>query len=667
MSVLDWLVLSVPLAIVFAAAVFTQRYMKSVADFMSGGRLAGRYLLTIAKGEMGAGAVVFVALFEKIAQAGFTTNWWMWLQMPILLVVAISGFVIYRYRETRAMTLAQFLEIRYSKRFRVFAGALGFVAGIMNFGIIPAVGAHFMVYILGLPRELTVLSWAIPTYVPLMAFFLSVTLLITLTGGLITMMITDCLEGIFSQIFYLIIIAALLLIFSWDQIAETLSTRPPGQSMVNPFDSLGIQDFNLFFVLMTTFLTVYGTMAWQNASSYNSAALTPHESRMANILSRWRDMGKMAVITLLAVCAITFIQHPDFATQSAPVAGMVEQIPEAQIQKQMTLPIAVSYLLPIGIKGLLCAILIMGIFGGDSTHLHSWGSIFVQDVLMPFRKKPFPASQHIRVLRLSIIGVAIFAFLFGTFFQQTEYIIMWFQITTAIFVGGAGAVIIGGLYWKKGTTAAAWTAMITGSVLSGGGILLRQIYGQSFPLNGVEIAFGASLIAIALYVGVSLLTCREDFNMDRMLHRGQYAIAAPEIQHEQVQPAAEARVSLAGRIIGFDSNFTPGDKWIAGTLFGWSVLWFAIVTIGSLWNLVVPWPDSVWLTYWHIVGIGVPILIAAVTGVWFTWGGIRDMRQLFVRLRLERVNPLDDGTVVDHRNLDEAAVTVQRAPRRNTE
>ena len=34
----------------------------------------------------------------------------------------------------------------------------------------------------------------------------------------------------------------------------------------------------------------------------------------------------------------------------------------------------------------------------------------------------------------------------------------------AVYVGGAGAAIIGGLYWKKGTTAGATSALFTGSV-----------------------------------------------------------------------------------------------------------------------------------------------------------------------------------------------------------
>ena len=79
MHLLDWIFLVVPILIVITIGAYARRYMKSVADFMSGSRLAGRYLLAVASGEMQAGAVVFVASFERIASAGFTISWWGWL------------------------------------------------------------------------------------------------------------------------------------------------------------------------------------------------------------------------------------------------------------------------------------------------------------------------------------------------------------------------------------------------------------------------------------------------------------------------------------------------------------------------------------------------------------------------------------------------------------
>lgn len=649
MHPIDWLFAGVPVLIAFVIGVYTHRYVKSVADFMSGGRMAGRYILAVASGEMQAGAVMFVAAFEVFSKAGFTMSWWLPLSIPFGLLVAIFGFVGYRFRETRALTLAQFFEIRYSKKFRLFTGGLGFLAGILNFGIIPAVGSRFLVYFLGFPPNLHLFSHSIATYIPLMALLLSFTLLLAISGGIVTVMVTNCVEGILSQLFYLVIIVGLLLMFKWPEINSVLMARPPGGSLLNPFDCANTSDFNIWYVLMGIFGGLYGTMAWQNASGYNSAALTPHEGRMGNLLGRWREMGKAVVVTLLAVCALTFMQHPDFAVRSQEARAVVSQIGNPYAQQQMSMPIAVAYMLPLGVKGLLCAILLMGVFGGDATHLHSWGGIFVQDILVPLRKKPFGPRQHIRILRASMIGVAVFAFLFGSLFPQTEYVLMWWSVTTAIYVGGAGAAIIGGLYWKKGTTSGAWAALITGSSLASGGILARQACDNQFPLNCAQISFFSFLSAIAVYVTVSLLTCKEDFNLDRMLHRGGYAIA-DEPPDQQRAPTAPTP-SMWQKMLGFDDRYTRSDRWIAGLLLGWCLFWFGVTVIGSLWNLVSPWPVSAWSTYWHITSIGLPIVISIVTALWFTWGGVRDIRALFRHLREERVCPMDDGTVINHSNL----------------
>jgi SSS family solute:Na+ symporter len=656
MHIIDWIFIIIPLLVVFSIGVLTQKYMRSVAGFMSGGRVAGRYLLAVAKGEMQAGAVVFAAVFEIIARAGFTWTWWHWINVPVGLLVATTGFVVYRYRETRAMTLAQFFEIRYSKRFRVFTGFLGFFAGLVNFGIIPVIGARFITTFIGLPPTFMLGGVCVATHLLVMAVLLSITLFLTLAGGQITVMVTDCLEGMLSQILYLVIIGCLLYMFSWGEITDVLTDRQAGQSLLNPFDSMQLEDFNLWYVLMAACVSVYGTMAWQNQSAYNSAGLTPHENRMGNILGRWREYGKQALLYLLTVCALTYLLHPDFSEQARLVMHELSLIPGERAQEQMRIPMAVSHMLPIGVKGAFCAVLIMGIFGGDSTHLHSWGSLFVQDVLVPLRKRPFGPRQHIRVLRLSITGVAVFVFIFGALFPQTEFIVMWWQITMAIYVGGAGAVIVGGLYWKKGTTAAAWTALITGSGLSVGGIIARAIWRDAFPFNGMQVAFFSSLLAMILYVLVSLLTCKENFNMERMLHRGKYAKVIKTVGDTRA-PEPCRRRSWLGRAVGIDDNFTLSDKWIAGGLLGWGMLWFLVFLVGSAWNLIAPWPEQAWIDFWHVVGVGIPVIMAAVTAIWFTWGGTRDIFRLFRHLKSEDINELDDGTVVGHQNLDEAVVT----------
>ncbi|HEY8967401.1 MAG TPA: hypothetical protein VIM58_13205, partial [Candidatus Methylacidiphilales bacterium] len=539
---------------------------------------------------------------------------------------------------------------RYSKGFRLFTGVLGFFAGILNFGIIPAVGARCLAYFWGFPEFVHPFGpgHPVPTYVLLMGGFLSLSLFVSLSGGLVAVIVVNCIEGICAQVFYVVIIAALLRTFGWHEVASVLGDRPPGQSLVNPFDSGSVKDFNLGYVLMSLAVGVYGTMAWQNAAGYQGAALTPHEARMGAVLGRWRTMGLAAVSILLGVCAMTYLAHPDFAAGAASVNAEVGKISDPKVQDQMRMTISVSHLLPEGARGLLCAVLLMGIFGGDATHLHSWGSIFVQDVLVPLRRKPFGPRQHLLALRCAIAGVAFFAFLFGALYRQVDYVFMWWAVTVAIYVGGVGAAILGGLYWKKGTTQGAWAALVSGASLSVGGIVARQL-DPAFPLNGIQISFAATCVALSLYVGVSLLTCREDFNMDRLLHRGAYA------RKDAAAGKEPFRGSWLARLAGIDRDFSRADRWIAGLLLAWTLGLAGVFVVGTFWNWLSPWPRPAWLAFWRVVGLGFPIFFACATGIWFTWGGVRGISRFLRRLREERINHLDDGTVKDHQNLDERA------------
>ncbi|MEO1236496.1 MAG: sodium:solute symporter, partial [Planctomycetota bacterium] len=113
---LDYAIVGVALSVVLGMAWYTQRFTRSVADFLSANRCAGRYLLTVASSAAGIGTVTIVALWEQFFEAGFGAMHWSSMLAPISLILALSGWVIYRFRQTRAMTLPQFLEMRYSRR-----------------------------------------------------------------------------------------------------------------------------------------------------------------------------------------------------------------------------------------------------------------------------------------------------------------------------------------------------------------------------------------------------------------------------------------------------------------------------------------------------------------------------------------------------------------------
>jgi SSS family solute:Na+ symporter len=255
------------------------------------------------------------------------------------------------------------------------------------------------------------------------------------------------------------------------------------------------------------------------------------------------------------------------------------------------------------------------------------------------------------------------------FFPQTQYIVLWWAVTGAIFTGGAGAAIIGGLYWRKGTTPAAWAAAITGSFLCVTGIVCSSFWPQvsgalqpiatpmgvalpaKFWLNGAVSAFFAICTAATVYIVTSLLTCRQPFNLDRMLHRGIYSV-----EPGGGTPTKTWRERMNWRnLTSFDHNFSWTDKLTAGGIFWWSMLLVAVNLIATAWNLLYrPWPLSWWAHYWMITGIVVPCVIAVGTLIWFGIGGVRDVRDFFAALRTLNRDARDDGRVVaDHNLADE--------------
>jgi len=660
---IDWLVVAVPLLVVLAIAIKTQRYVRGVTDFLAAGRCGGRYLVCNALAEAGGGAIGVVALFEVIYKSGFTMSWWGAIGMPVGIVVYLSGYLYYRYRETRVLTMAQLFEVRYSRRFRIFTGMISYIAGIINYGIFPAVGARFFVYFCGFPDHFPLLGLTIPTFAVAMLVLLGISLPFTLLGGQLTAMVTDCIECLISSVIFMIIAGVLLYLFSWQTISESLANSPPGYSLLNPFAAWKISDFNLWYVLIGICVGgIYGPMSWQGNQGFNCAAVSPHEAKMGRILGGWRSQSRGLMITLLGICAYTFMHHGNFALGAKSVQQALQGIKSEDIRNQMTVPVALAYLLPVGIKGALCAVMLFMLISCDSSYLHSWGSILVQDVIMPLRKTPLAAKSHVRLLRCSIAFVAAFAYCFSLLFSQTSYILMFFAITGAIYMAGAGAVIIGGLYWRKGTTAGAWGAMIVGSIIALAGMAVDQTWQRrlapalykffpdnvhlahhldKFPINGQWMSLGSACIAIAVYVTTSLLTCREDFNLERMLHRGRYAVD----EQGNPLPAIIQPPRTWKNYLGIDGHFTRGDAFLAILLFFWNVFWFAVFLVVTIWNVWHPWPTKWWSVYWHFTAVQLACVIGLITTVWFTIGGVNDLRRIFLALRSTQENPQDDGTV----------------------
>ncbi|MEM9418045.1 MAG: hypothetical protein AAGA25_03180 [Planctomycetota bacterium] len=224
MQTVDWIILAAFGLLLLGIVIFTNRITKSVAGFLSSERCAGRYLLTIATSMAFCSAIGIVGQFEGFYRNGISGIWWNMLMMPIGTILALSGWVTYRYRQTRSLTMAQFLEKRYSRKFRIFAGFIAFISGMLNCAVFPLVTAHFLVYFLDLPQVtfFTFGPWECSTHFLVMLIMVSMGVTLAIAGGQITIMVTDFFQGTIGTIALLAMVGLLLYTVGWSTLMTTL-------------------------------------------------------------------------------------------------------------------------------------------------------------------------------------------------------------------------------------------------------------------------------------------------------------------------------------------------------------------------------------------------------------------------------------------------------------
>jgi SSS family solute:Na+ symporter len=635
---IDWGIVAAVFAVIIGAVVVSKPLMRSVSDFLAAGRTGGRYLISLSQGAASLGAITIVAHLEMNYIAGFNMRWWEMVMAVVVVGISVSGWVLYRFRQTRALTMAQFFEIRYSRRFRIFAGALAFLSGIINFGIFPAVSARFFIYFCGLPKTIDILGLHVSTFALLMIVILWIPLYFVFSGGQIAVMITDFLQGILVNGVFVVIVVVLMLKIDWGQIFQALSTAPANASLVNPFHTGSTKDYNFWYFFIGMIGVIYNKLSWQGTQAYNASAKSAHEAKMGDVLANWRGIPQWGLfLVFIPIVAYTFWHGTGFAAAAASVRPVLDGLGTEAMRAQLTVPVALTKLLPVGLMGAFAAVMLAAAVGCNETYLHSWGSIFIQDVVMPIRKRPFAQAEHLKVLKLSIFGVAVFSFAFSLLFQQSEKILLFFAITGAIFVGGSGAVIIGGLYWKRGTTAAAWAAMVVGAVLSVGGVVIHQIQ-PGFFING-QMFWGLAMVASSLvYVLVSLAAGRgRVFDMDRMLHRGKYLI------REEYTVVDQAPIK-GWKVLGMGREFTGWDKVIYIATYAWTASWVVVFVVGTVLNLTREVSTAAWLGFWKTYTM-IFLVVSVFVFFWFSIGGIINLRDMIRTLRVMKRDHADTGFV----------------------
>ena len=692
----DWLILILPVCFVMYMGFYTRRYVRGVSDFLSAGRLCGRYVISMGDVANSLSIIGLVGYIEMRYKTGFSVGFWSSVLAPLWIVLGLTGYIAYRFRETRAMSLGQFLEMRYSRRFRIVAAGLRSLAEMLANMIMPAIAARFFIQMLDLPQTYHVLGLELSTYVSLMILFLTLAISLICFGGTLALVITDTIQG---MILYPAIACFVVFLF-WKfsvggEIMPVMADRVAGESFINPYDISKLRDFNLFtVVIVAVYATVMNRANWIGAG-YSSAAKSPQEQKMAGLLGNWRNAIINVFYVLIAAALIAFLNHKDFASEAndvrkdlavrvadavfkntaddpsnadphlrevvkAAVADVPAQVHEIGVDPplsqdrnldtafldvihgalkddarerktaeldaagvvgearekalidaegkandafqqcrtlyyQQNLSVTMRALLPPGLFGLFALLLFLAMLSTDDTRIYSAALTLAQDVVLPLKKKPFTPRGHLWMIRIVSICIGVF-FLAGSYWmKQMDYYNMFVVLVCAMWEGGAGAIMTFGLYTRVGTTAGAWTALVTSVSMSVSYVFVQLKWAETVypaiakaglvesfdralrwlsspfepyihwqmdavkcPVNAIEFNFFLSVLCVILYLGVSRLTCRKPFNLDRMLHRGKYGLG----EKREIKQKWTLR-TVFSNLIGITPEYTRGDKAIA--------------------------------------------------------------------------------------------------------
>ena len=396
------------------------------------------------------------------------------------------------------------------------------------------------------------------------------------------------------------------------------------------------------------------------------------------------------------------VEVPTPSPELAAVQGANAKVAQKvrTLYGQMMLPVTLRQVLPTGVVGLFALLMLMLLISTDDSRIFNASSTWVQDVVLPFLKKAPTSRQHIALLRWSSVAVALFFFVVAVFFSQLDYINMFTQIMCAVWLGGGGTVMVFGLYSRFGNSVGAWCSIVFGCGFSLVGLILQrtwsasvvpilnsngwtegvfrffaklaeplnpwvdwsfgfnsgessleaamQLFREKFFMNSPEIYGISMVLSIIAYCAGSFLAIklgrRQVFNLDKLLHRGEYA---DDAEKERLAKAAAKNISILSRIVGIDGEYTRGDRIIAWSVFCYTCIYQVGLVFGGvlIWNILRPWPGQWWGTYYYVVHLVVPICIGCVSTVWFLWGGIRDGIQLFKDLDKRVIDASDNGMV----------------------
>jgi SSS family solute:Na+ symporter len=436
-ATIDWIIVMVYICIPVVIGIIVRKYVRQLSDFIVAGRSLKLFvaIATLTGTELG--------LSELGFRNGFSAFHVGIIETACILAIGLTGFIVYKLRELRIMTIPEFYEKRFGRKVRIIGGFLLATGGILNMGLFLQAGARFMMGVTGYnnPAGLKIF----------MSVMLIMVLIYTVLGGMVSVVLND-----FLQFFVLSIGMLIGSYFAISKIGwSNLFKAPAAADQASWFNPVAEgSEFGTIYVIFMVVLTFSAGALWQSGTLRALSAKSP---KVAKQLFAWGSVSYLArrVIPMLwGICAFIFVSQ-------TPKLLSAFQGPDA-LNSQFGMPIFIAKVLPSGFLGLIAAGMFAAFMSTHDSYLLSWSSVITQDIIAPLRKGILSDKSRLRITRISIVSIGMFLLIWGLWYEAPVSLWNYMALTGTVYLAGAFTVVSAGLYWKKASKTGATIALFAG-------------------------------------------------------------------------------------------------------------------------------------------------------------------------------------------------------------
>ena len=442
-STIDWIIVSVYICIPVVIGIVVKKYVRQLSDFIVAGRTLKLFIAiaTLTGTELGLVTVMYNS--ELGFKHGFSAFHVGLIELVCILAIGLTGFIVYKLRQLRIMTIPEFYNMRFGKKVRIIGGILLALGGILNMGLFLQAGARFMMGVTGYsnPAGLKIF----------MSVMLIMVLIYTVLGGMVSVVLNDFMQFVVLSIGMIIGSYFAISKIGWDNLFKAPDTMDK-IAWFNPVAEGS--DFGMIYVIFMVVLTFSAGALWQSGTLRALSAKTP---QIAKQLFAWSSVSYLArrVIPMLwGICAFIFVSQ-------TPKMLSAFQGPNA-LNPQFGMPIFIAKVLPSGFLGLIAAGMFAAFMSTHDSYLLSWSSVITQDIIAPLKKDKLSDKSRLLITRISIIIIGLFLLIWGLWFEAPVSLWNYMAVTGTIYLAGAFTVVVAGLYWKKASRTGATIALFSG-------------------------------------------------------------------------------------------------------------------------------------------------------------------------------------------------------------